>query len=86
MPSGRRDTLNDQQVLTLAVAIILPAVAVIYSNSRVGDVSKRIDDTNANLGKRMDEMEKRIIERIDNAFTHMGLLLELHEAKHHNKD
>lgn len=76
--------------MTLALSVIIPVSVMIYSNSRVSEVSKRIDDTNTNLGKRMDTledkleaMEKRLIAHIDNAFEHMKILLELHEAKHH---
>ena len=65
--------------MTLALSVIIPISVMIYSNSRVAEVSKRIDD----LSKKMDEMEKRLTDKIDNAFEHMKLLLELHEAKHH---
>ena len=88
--------MTDQQILTIAIAVIFPCVALLYSgiaskdrigdvnkriDDRFGEVSKRIDDTN----KRFDDMEKRLIDHIDNAFTHMELLLKLHEAEHHKK-
>lgn len=80
--------------MTLALSVIIPVSVMIYSNSRVSEVSKRLDDTNTNLGKRitdldtslnkrLDDMETRLTKHIDNAFEHMQLLLELHEAKHH---
>ena len=76
--------------MTLALSVIIPVSVMIYSNSRVSEVSKRLDDTNKRIGdldtglnKRLGEMEARLIKHIDNAFEHMKLLLELHEAKHH---
>lgn len=75
--------MTDQQLLTLALSVIIPVSVMIYSNSRISDLSKRIDDTNTTLGKRMDDLEKNLKAHIDNAFEHMKLLLELHEAKHH---
>jgi len=72
MLSGRSYYLTDIQILTIALAVILPLVALIYSNTRVSDITKRLD-----------QMEKDLKEHIDNAFDHMKLLLELHEAKHH---
>ena len=47
--------------------------------------NKRIDESIAASVKRMDDFEKRVIERIDNGFEHMGMLLKLHEAEHHHK-
>ena len=59
-------------------------------NARVADVSQRIDDTSTHLGNRitdlntkLDKVEANLKAHIDNAFEHMKLLLELHEAKHH---
>jgi len=68
--------LTDLQILTIAIAIILPVASLIYSNSRVTDLGKRMDD-------KFDGLEKRLSEKIDNAFDHMKLLLELHEERHH---
>jgi hypothetical protein len=70
--------LTDQQLLTLALAVIIPLSMMIYSNSRVTDVSKRIDD-------KIDDLQKHLDEKIDNAFQHMEMLLRLHESQHHNK-
>lgn len=52
--------------------MIIPVSVMIYSNSRISDVTKRLE-----------QMEEDLKEHIDNAFDHMKLLLELHEAKHH---
>ena len=66
--------MTDQQLLTLALAVIIPVSVMIYSNSRVSDLSKKIDDLKTHLD-----------DKIDNAFQHIQLLLKLHEAEHHKK-
>jgi len=71
--------MTDSQILTIAISIVIPISLLIYSNSRVSEVSKRIDD----LLLRINDLEKHIDEKIDNAFEHMKLFLELHEVKHH---
>ena len=82
--------LTDAQVLTWAVAVIVPVSALIYSNSRVSDVGKRVDDSKETLRAEMQAMESRIkaeikelhsgikaaIERMDNA-------VKIHELTHH---
>ena len=68
--------MTDSQILTIALAIIFPVTALIYSNSRVSDLGKRMDE-------KFDGLEKRLAEKIDNAFDHMKMLLELHEERHH---
>ena len=82
--------MTETQLLTICLSVMLPLSALIYSNARVSDIGKRIDDVGKridDLGKRMDDrfdaFEKRIDEKIDNGFEHMGLLLKLHEAEHH---
>jgi len=82
--------LTDTQILTLAISITFPVlgivgaiVAVLYSNKRVDDLGKRMDDRFQDSEKRMNAFETRIIEKIDNGFEHMTMLLKLHEAEHH---
>ena len=58
----------------MALAVIIPVSVMIYSNSRVSDLSKKIDDLKTHLD-----------DKIDNAFQHIQLLLKLHEAEHHKK-
>jgi hypothetical protein len=77
--------LTDQQLLTLALAVIIPVSVMIYSNSRVSDVNNRINDLDKKLESKIDEFRKHLDEKIDNAFAHMELLLKLHEAEHHRK-
>jgi hypothetical protein len=84
--------LTDTQLLTLALSVIIPISVMIYSNSRVAEVSKRIDDlskkhddTKTDLSKKIEDLKTHLDEKIDNAFAHMELLLKLHEAEHHKK-
>lgn len=63
--------MTDQQLLTIAIAIVVPTTALIYSSIAVN--------------KRIDDLEKRVLEHIDHAFEHTELLLKLHEAEHHRK-
>lgn len=73
--------MNDTQLLTIALSVIIPVSVMIYSNSRISDFGKRIDDTN----KRLDDMKADLIEHMDNRFERFELLLKLHEAEHHTK-
>ena len=64
--------MTDTQILTIAVALVVPLAAILFSN-------KRLDDTN----KRIDDMKAELIRHMDNGFEHITLLLKLHEAEHH---
>jgi hypothetical protein len=64
--------MTDSQVMTLALSIVIPVSLMLYSNSRVSDIRNDLK-----------ELEKRLNEKIDNAFEHMKLLLELHVERHH---
>ena len=88
--------MTDTQILTLAISIVIPLSMLLYSNSRVSEVSKRVDDAKSDLSKRMDDtkaelnqqmeaLRKDVIQHIDNGFEHMTMLLKLHEAEHHKK-
>ena len=86
--------MNDTQILTIAIAVVFPVVALIYSQvatkDRFGDLIKSmdnrfksIDDRFDAMNKRFDAFEKHVDQKIDNAFAHMELLLKIHEAEHH---
>ena len=77
--------MTDTQILTLAISIVIPLSMLLYSNSRVSDVSKRIDDAKGALDKQMQSLKTEVIQHIDNGFEHMIMLLKLHEAEHHKK-
>ena len=71
--------MTDLQILTIAIAIVFPCLSVVLALAAWMYSNKRLDDTN----KRMDDMKAELIRHMDNGFAHMELLLELHEAKHH---
>ena len=79
MPSDRRIQLTDQQIITIAIAIIIPTAAVIYSNGRVSDMSKRIDDTNARINDLKDTLRADIKALGDR----METMLKIHVLEHH---
>jgi hypothetical protein len=85
--SGWRNQLTDQQLMTLALAVVIPLSilisVMIYSNNRINDLAKRIDKIDTDLSKKIDELKAHLDEKIDTAFEHMKLLLKLHEAEHH---
>ena len=53
--------MTDIQILTIAIAIIIPVSSLIYSNSRISDVrdslNKRIDDLRAEMNRRFDNQQ-----------------------------
>ena len=73
--------LTDLQILTLTIAVVLPALGVMGTVAALMSTNKRVDDVKTEI----TAMEKRLTQHIDNAFTHMELLLKLHEAEHHKK-
>jgi len=81
--------LTDTQIITIAIAIVFPVVALIYSQvatkDRFGDFTKATNDRFDAINKRFDAFEKHMDAKIDNAFAHVELLLKLHEAEHHKK-
>lgn len=77
--------MTDTQILTIAIALIVPLAAVLFNNKRLDDTNSRIDRVETSLKTEIGQMEKRVIAHLDNAFQHMELLLKLHEAEHHKK-
>jgi len=75
--------LTDTQILTLVIGITFPVLGIIGAIVAVLYSNKRIDDLRTDFTKRFDDLEKSLKAHIDNAFEHMKMLLELHEAKHH---
>ena len=64
--------LTDAQVMTLAIAIIVPLSLLIYSNSRISEAK---DTLRAEIQALRAEM-KAALERIEN-------MLKIHELEHH---
>ena len=66
--------MTDIQILTIAIAVIVPISSLIYSNSRIADlrdsVNKRIEDFRTDVNRRLDN-QQGLLETI------MGKLEEL---------
>lgn len=73
--------LTDTQIITIAIAVIIPTAAVIYSNGRVGDVSKRVDDAKETLRAEMSGG----FEKISGQIRELKDALHIHEIEHHRK-
>ena len=82
--------MTDAQLLTLAIAIILPLSMLLYSNSRITDTKETL---RAEIGESKHalraEMEKLRAEtaagfaRIENAIVRLETKLVVHELEHH---
>jgi hypothetical protein len=83
MLSREENQLTDTQILTLIIGITFPVLGLIGAIASMIHANKRIDEAVVSMNKRMEDFEKRVIERIDGGFEHMTLLLKLHEAEHH---
>jgi hypothetical protein len=82
--------MTDEQVLTVAMGVILPVSALIYSNSRVTDVNKNIDAAKETLGAEMRtlnaELRGEIAELrgdIRAGFDRMEAALKQHILEYH---
>lgn len=56
--------MTDVQLLTLAVAVIVPLSLLLYSNSRITDVNGRIADTKETLRAEMKSMHTELSAEI----------------------
>ncbi len=82
--------MTDTQLLTIAIAVIVPLSALLYSNSRITDVSKRIDDAKETLRAEMTTMRIEIIAALDRISDQVKALetsietrIKVHELEHH---
>ena len=72
--------MNDAQILSIAIVVLAVLAGALFNNSRVGDVSKRIDDMRdllrAEMAKNHSEMLHRFgdlddrLTRIEQRFMH----------------
>jgi hypothetical protein len=77
--------MTDVQVLTLAVAVIVPLSLLIYSNSRISDIrlslDSKLNDTKETLRAEMKTQHTEVMARLTSmdAFLHelMGKLDEM---------
>jgi hypothetical protein len=82
--------LTDAQVMTLAIAIIVPLSLLIYSNSRISDAKETLRAETAKLAVELrSEMkdfrnEMELLRRDMNAgFERMENALKIHLLEHH---
>lgn len=78
--------MTDTQILAITIAIVFPVLGFVGTIAAWMHSNKRLDDFRFDLSKRLEDFEKRVMERLDNGFEHMELLLKLHEADHHNSN
>ena len=64
--------MTDQQILTLALAIVVPLSMLLYSNSRITEAKET-------LRAEMREMKTEVLA----AIKELGTKLEIHELQHH---
>ena len=67
---------NEQLFLVIGVPLVFNLLGFLLLNSRISSVE-------LGLHKRIDDLEKYVDNKIDNAFEHVELLLKLHESEHH---
>jgi len=79
--------LNDQQLLTLAIAIVFPLSMLIYSNSRITEAKETL---RAEMGALRADMRldfERVTNKIDHLAGEVATLKDLmstHLREHHN--
>lgn len=75
--------MTDPQLLTLAIAVIIPVSLLIYSNSRITDTKEtlraEIKAETAALKAEIDTLRTEI----RNGFDRMETMLKIHELEHH---
>jgi hypothetical protein len=82
--------MTDEQVLTAAIAIVIPVSALIYSNSRVSDVNARIGDLKTDLTVRINDTKETLRaeiallrEEMRAGFREIKDALKIHELERH---
>lgn len=79
--------MNDQQLLTLAIAIVFPLSMLIYSNSRITEAKETL---RAEMGALRADMRldfERVTNKIDHLAGEVATLKDLmstHLREHHN--
>ena len=73
-------SMNDSQIVSVAIMALAILVGAIFNNSRIGDVSRRIDDMRDLLGAEMAKNHSEMLHRfaeLDGRFTRIETHLEL---------
>jgi hypothetical protein len=75
--------ITDAQILTLAIAIILPLSMLLYSNSRITEAKETL---RAEIGECKQTLRTEMaagFSRIEIAIERLEHKLEIHELEHH---
>jgi hypothetical protein len=73
--------MTDTQLLTLAIAIIVPLSMLIYSNTRITEAKETLKANIAELRAEMRTMHAELLAEI----RENRQLLKIHELEHHSK-
>jgi hypothetical protein len=84
--------MTDFQLLTLAIAVIVPLSLLIYSNSRITDTKETLRaemrEMETRLSGRLDKLEGKfdaMNSRLDTHFERLETMLKIQELEHHSK-
>lgn len=75
--------MTDQQILTIAIAIVFPLSMLLYSNSRVSDAKETLRAEMALGFERTLNAMKGMERKLEDAIKALEHKLELHELEHH---
>ena len=77
--------MTDAQLLTLALAVIIPLSLLIYSNSRITEAKETL---RAEIGEAKQTLRSEMaagFNRIETAIERLESKLLIHELEHHHK-
>ena len=77
--------MSDAQLLTLAIAIVLPLSMLLYSNSRITEAKETL---RAEIGESKHVLRTEMatgFARIEAAIERLETKLVIHELEHHHK-
>jgi hypothetical protein len=81
--------MTDPQILTLAIAVIVPLSLLIYSNSRITDAKETLraemHTLRIEMNARFDKLEAKLDTKMDALTEHLEMRFKLHELEHHGK-
>jgi hypothetical protein len=84
--------MTDPQMMTLALAIIIPLSMLIYSNSRISEAKETLRAEMATGNNRITDMKEALraemaagFARMSNEILSLKADLKIHELEHHHK-
>jgi hypothetical protein len=84
--------MTDLQMMTLALAIIIPLSMLIYSNSRISEAKETLRAEMATGNNRITDMKEALraemaagFARMSNEILSLKADLKIHELEHHHK-